>query len=40
LYRPVLVIRWPTNSETTIEAPIIGTSSRPDVVADEPWTVC
>ena len=40
LYRPVRVITWPATTETTIIPSIIGSSSRPLLVADAPCTVC
>ncbi len=40
LYLPVFVIACPTKSETTMAAAIIGSSRRPELVAEAPWTVC
>lgn len=34
------VIALPTNSDTTMAAPIIGSISRPELVAVEPCTIC
>ena len=40
LYLPVRVVTRPATSETTIIESSIGRSSRPELVADAPCTVC
>lgn len=40
LYLPMLVVTRPAISETTIIDSSIGRSSRPELVADAPWTDC
>ena len=39
-YRPVRVINWPARSEVTSTPPIIGSSNRPEFVAEAPCTTC
>ncbi len=40
LYRPVLVVTRPATIEVTSIAPSIGSSSRPELVAEAPCTAC